>query len=78
MHYFRVMKNITLSADEGLIESAREVARKRKSTINALFREWLADLVQQQERELKLRDLDLRLGYANAGGKFTREEMNER
>ena len=78
MHYYRVMKNITLSADEGLIETAREVARKRKSTLNALFRGWLAELVQQQERELKLRELDLRLGYANAGGKFTREEMNER
>ena len=71
------MKNITLSADERLIETARDVARKRKSTINAMFREWLADLVQQQERELKLRELDLRLEYANAGGKFTREEMNE-
>ncbi len=72
------MKNITLSADERLIETARDVARKRKSTINAMFREWLADLVQQQERELKLRELDLRLEYAQAGGKFTREQMNER
>ncbi len=72
------MKNITLSADERLIETARDVARKRKSTINAMFREWLADLVQQQERELKLRELDLRLEYAKAGGKFTREQMNER
>ncbi len=72
------MKNITLSADERLIETARDVARNRKSTINAMFREWLADLVQQQGRELKLRELDLRLEYANAGGKFTREEMNER
>jgi hypothetical protein len=72
------MKNITLSADDRLIESAREVARKRKSTVNALFREWLADLVQQQDCEAKLKELDLRLGYATAGGKFTREEMNER
>lgn len=72
------MKNITLSADDRLIESAREVARKRKSTVNALFREWLADLVQQQDYEAKLKELDLRLGYARAGGKFTREEMNER
>lgn len=72
------MKNITLSADDRLIESAREVARKRKSTVNALFREWLADLVQQQDCEAKLKELDLRLGYARAGGKFTREEMNER
>ena len=46
--------------------------------MNALFREWLAGLVDQQDRESKLRELDLRLGYAEAGGKFTREEMNGR
>ena len=61
-----------------MIEGAREVARKRKSTVNALFREWLADLVGQQDRKSKLRELDLRLGYAEADGKFTREEMNGR
>jgi hypothetical protein len=72
------MKNITLSAEEDLIENAREVARKQKSTVNALFREWLKELVKQQDREEKLRNLDLRLEYADAGGKFTRDEMNER
>ncbi len=72
------MKNITLSAKDELIERAREVANQRKSTLNALFREWLADLVRQQDREAKLRELDGRLGYANSGGLFTREEMNER
>jgi hypothetical protein len=72
------MKNITLSADASLIDGAREVARMRKTTVNALFREWLAELVRQQDREAKLRELDVRLEYASAGGKFTREEMNER
>lgn len=72
------MKNITLSADERLIEGAREVARKRKSTVNAMFREWLVELVQQEDREAKLKELEMRLEYVNAGGKFTREEMNER
>jgi hypothetical protein len=77
-HFFRVMKNITLTASEKLIETAREVAKKRKSTIRALFREWLADLLQLQERELKFKEWDLRLEYANAGGQFTRKEMSER
>lgn len=72
------MKNITLSAKDELIERAREVANQRKSTLNALFREWLADLVRQQDREAKLKELDARLAYADSGGKFTREEMNER
>jgi hypothetical protein len=72
------MKNITLSAEEHLIESAWEVAKSRKSTVNALFREWLADLVKQRDREAKLRELDERLAYARPGGTFSREEMNER
>ncbi len=37
------MKNITLSADGHLIEMAREEARARKTTLNALFREWLRE-----------------------------------
>jgi hypothetical protein len=35
------MKNITLSADEDLIEQARLVARAQRRTLNAGFREWL-------------------------------------
>ena len=36
------MKNITLSADERLIETARERARAEHSTLNDQFRLWLA------------------------------------
>lgn len=35
-------KNITLSADEDLIERARLVARAQQTRLNAAFREWLA------------------------------------
>jgi hypothetical protein len=72
------LKNFTLSADKRLIEGARDVARKRKSAVNGLFREWLAHLVQQRHREAKSRDLNWRLEHANAGGKFGSEEMRER
>lgn len=72
------MKNITLSANDALIEQARNVARSRKTTLNQLFREWLSGLAGQQEREKKLAELDLRLGYARAGRNFSREEMNAR
>lgn len=44
------MKNITLSADEGLIEEARRIAAKRRTTLNAEFRDWLADYVGQGPR----------------------------
>lgn len=35
------MRNITLSADEQLIDAARDKARLSKSTLNAEFRKWL-------------------------------------
>jgi hypothetical protein len=72
------MKNITLSADAELIERARELARSRRSTLNQLFRDWLRSLTEQQGREERLAELETRLTYARAGGKFTRDQMNER
>jgi hypothetical protein len=35
------MKNITLSADESLIEQARLVARVQRKTLNAGFLAWV-------------------------------------
>jgi len=72
------MKNVTLSADEELIEQARDWARLKKSTLNSLFRQWLSDLVKQKESEERLKALELCIGYARSGGKFSREEMNVR
>jgi len=72
------MKNITLSADEELLAQARDLARQRKSSLNQLFRDWLAELAGQKEREERLHLLEVRLRYAQAGRKFTREEMNGR
>jgi len=72
------MKNITLSADEHLIEQAREAARARNSTLNALFREWLSEVAQQKELAAKLDRLMARLDYVDAGGSFSRDELNER
>ncbi len=72
------MKNITLSADELLIEQARKVAQARNTSLNTLFREWLSSLVDQKEREKQLKEIHQRLHYAHSGGKFSREEMNAR
>jgi len=72
------VRNITLSAEEDLIQRAREVAVNRKTTLNQLFRDWLAQVVGQKEREKSLEKLWKRTAYASAGGKFTRDQMNER
>lgn len=72
------MKNITLSADEDLIEKARTVARARRKTLNTLFREWLEQLTAA-EGDAKYYDLLMKnLRHVDAGGHFTRDQLNER
>jgi hypothetical protein len=72
------MKNITLSADEHLIEKARAVARAQHKTLNAAFREWLEQFTSKSGRGAEYDSLMKRLRHVNAGRKFTRDEMNER
>jgi hypothetical protein len=74
------MKNITLSADEGLIEAARERARAEHTTLNEQFRLWLKDYArrEQQAEEAMAVVRELRGKVRTGGRKFTRDEMNER
>jgi hypothetical protein len=77
-HYSRAMKNITLSADARTIELAREEARKRKTTLNALFREWIEDLAARETRRSSIKGLFEQMKDFDSGGPFTRDQMNER
>ncbi len=70
------MKNITFSADVQTIELARDEARKRKTTLNQLFREWLDDLAARDERRIKIDELFKKMDDYEASGPFSREEMN--
>jgi len=73
------MKNITLSADERLIEAARARARAHKTTLNEEFRRWLANYVQrEQQADEAMRVVRELQGQMRVGRKLTREEMNER
>lgn len=73
------MRNITLSADDELIEAARERARTEHTTLNEEFRRWLADYVQPGQR---LHHYDAVMaqvrGKLRVGHKLTRDQMNER
>jgi len=71
-------KNITLSADEELIQSARATAGREKKTLNDAFREWLADYGSRYRSASEYSSLMKRLAYVKPGGNFTRDEMNER
>ena len=72
------MKNITLSADADLIEQARLVARSRRKTLNAAFREWLLQFTAQSGTTQEIDSLMRQLRHVRAGRHFTRDEMNER
>ena len=73
------MKNITLSADDKLIEAALARARAEQTTLNEQFRLWLAEYAsrEQQEQEAMAVIQELR-GKLRVGRKLTRDEMNER
>jgi hypothetical protein len=73
-----VLKNITLSAEEELIARARDEAAQRGTTLNAEFRAWLAAFVEQERAAQGYRELMVRLAYAQAGRRFSREDLNAR
>ena len=73
-----MLRNITFSAEDQLIDKARDKAAREERTLNAVFREWLARYVAPDEAVEQYRELMSRLSYVRAGRKFTREEMNER
>lgn len=73
------MKNITLSADEGLIEMARRRAEAENTTLNNLFREWLARYAAPRRLSAEdVRRAAMAAGHFRAGRRFTRDERNER
>ena len=72
------MKNIALSADETLIEQARKRAVVENTTLNNLFRAWLARYASQSAAADQYKQLMARLEHVQPGGKFSREDMHER
>lgn len=79
VYTYNTMKNITLSAPEGLINQARKRAVAKGTTLNQEFRDWLASqTIDNEERLLRYRRLMKQLSHVDAGRHFTRKEMNER
>lgn len=73
------MKNITLSADEDLIEGARRRAHAENTTLNNLFREWLASYAAPRSLSAEdVRQAANAVGHFRSGRRFTRDERNER
>ncbi len=72
------MKNITFSADERLIEDARETAKADGSSLNEQFRLWLKQYARKRRVARAMEVIDRISGSVVVGRKLTRDEMNER
>ena len=73
--YIGFVKNVTLSADEDLIEQARQVARFQRRSLNAAFREWLLQFTAQAGNGQEVDAVMRRLRHVNSGRRFSRDEM---
>ncbi len=73
-----MLRNITLSAEERLIQRARKQASTENTTLNSLFRKWLERYSGKSKSSGEYNQIMNRLSYAKSGGKFSRDEMNER
>jgi predicted transcriptional regulator len=44
------MKNITLAIDERILDQVREIAARRRTTVNALVRDYLTQMASEESR----------------------------
>jgi hypothetical protein len=74
------VRNITFSADERLIEAAREQARAERTTLNEAFRTWLEQYGGRRQQAGRAMEVirELQEHVSTGGRRFTRDEMNER
>lgn len=76
------MKNVTLSVDEDVLVRVRRYAVERRSSVNALVREYLRTLAEKEDRaqsaRKRLRELS-RSSRARLGPRsWTRDDLHER
>ncbi|HEY3940778.1 MAG TPA: hypothetical protein VGL97_25345 [Bryobacteraceae bacterium] len=76
--YTEIVKNITLSADETLIERGRLRAAREKKTLNSAFREWLERYAGADGGSKEYKELTKRFAHVKTTRSFSREERNER
>lgn len=76
------MKNITLSVDENVLAIVRRRAAEQNSTVNALVREYLTNLAEQEDRasraRARLRELSKRSQGRLGKKAWTRDALHER
>ncbi len=81
-HILCDMKNVTLSVDEKILAAVRRYAVERDSSVNALVRDFLAEIATREDRARKARERIRELSdqsTARIGSRtWTRDELHER
>jgi len=75
------MKNITLSADERLVENARREAARRGTSLNQLIRDYLEELAGDRAASSefdRLEELSRSACGRRGDWRFDREDLHER
>ncbi len=75
------MKNLTLSADDNLIDEARREAARRGKSLNELIRAYMQELAGSMPRDTefeRLRELSRLARGRRRGWQFDRDEIHER
>ena len=74
------LKRITLCVDVEMLKAVRRRAAAEGTSLDALFRRWLAEYVgrERQADRAMAAIRELRETTNTGGRKFTRDEMNER
>ncbi len=74
--------NITLSADQKLIEQARRFAKKQNTSLNNLIREYLQSMDPKNKKEDRAKEFTALArqfgGKSPEGFKFTRDAIYDR
>jgi len=72
------MATVTVHIDEALLEKAGKTLAKRGQTLDAFLASELLRLTDGELHSQEYQELMASLKHVDSGGKFTREEMNER
>ena len=77
------MKDITLAIDDEILDKVRVIAARKRTTVNAMVRNYLGEVAGRDEKQAEARKQLLRLMETSKGRmapdwKFDREETHER
>lgn len=77
-----MMKNLTLTVDDTVLDKMKVIAAARRTSVNAMVREYFRSVVQKEECKDEAREALLRLAREHAGDmgeqKWNREALYDR